>query len=42
MDGAKEVAGGLVVAGSNAAILLESVEEVLDQVTCPVQVLIIF
>ena len=30
MDGAKEVAGGLVIAGGNAAILLELVEELLD------------
>lgn len=42
MDGAKEVAGGLVVTGSNAAILLELVEELLDQVTDTVQVLVIF
>lgn len=42
MDGAEEVAGDLVVAGSNAAILLELVEELLDQVTGPVQVLVIF
>ena len=42
MDGAKEVAGGLIVACGNAAILLELIEELLDQVTCPVQVLVIF
>ena len=42
IDGTEEVAGGLVVAGGNAAILLELVEELLDQVTCPVQVLVIF
>lgn len=42
VDGAKEIAGGLVVAGGNAAILLELVEELLDQVACPVQVLVIF
>ena len=42
MDGAEEVAGGLVVAGSNAAILLELVEELLDQVTGPIQVLVLF
>ena len=41
MDGAKEVAGGLVVTGSNAAILLELVEELLNEVTCPVQVFVI-
>ena len=42
MDSAEEVAGGLVVAGGNAAILLELVEELLDQVTGSVQVLVIF
>jgi hypothetical protein len=41
MDGAKEVAGGLVVAGGNAAILLELIEELLNQMTCPVQVLVV-
>jgi len=41
MDSAKEVADGLVVAGGNAAILLELVEELLNQMTCPVQVLVI-
>ena len=41
MDGAEEVAGGLVVAGGNAAILFELGEEVFDQVTSPVQVLVI-
>lgn len=41
MDGTKEVARGLVIAGGNAAVLLELVEELLDQVTCPVQVLVI-
>lgn len=42
MDGAEEVASGLVVASGNAAILLELVEELLNQVASPVQVLVIF
>lgn len=42
MNGAEEVAGGLVVAGGNAAILLELVEELLNQVTRPVQMLVVF
>lgn len=41
MDGAKEVAGGLVAAGGNAAILLELVEELLNQMMRPVQVLVV-
>ena len=41
MDGTKEVAGGLVVAGRNAAILLELVKELLNQVTCLVEMLVV-
>lgn len=41
MDGAKDITGGLVVAGDNAAILLELVEELLNQMTCQVQVLVV-
>jgi len=41
MDGAEEVAVGLVVAAGNAPILHERIEELLDQVTGPVQVLVI-
>lgn len=41
INGAEEVAGGLVVAGGDAAILLELGEELLDQVTRPVQVFVI-
>lgn len=42
MDGTEEVTGGFVVAGGKAAILLELVEELLDQMPRPVQVLVIF
>lgn len=42
IDGTEEVTGGLVVAGGNAAILLELVEELLNQMTRPVQVLVVF
>lgn len=42
MDGPEEVAGSLVVASGNAAILLELVEELFNQMTCPVQVLVVF
>ena len=41
MDGAEEVAGSLIVAGGNAAILLELVKELLDQVPRPIQMLVI-
>ena len=41
MDGAQEVARGLVVAHGNGAVLLEPGKEVLDQVTGPVQVAVI-
>lgn len=41
VDGAEEVAGGLIVPADNAAILLKLVEELLDQVTGSVQVLVI-
>lgn len=36
MKGAEEVAGGLAVAGGNAAILRELVEELPNQMTRPV------
>ena len=41
MEGTEEVAGGLVVTSGNAAILLELVEKLLNQVTCLVQVLVV-
>ena len=41
MDSAEEVAGSLIVAGGNAAILLELVKELLDQVPRPIQMLVI-
>lgn len=41
MDGADEVAGGLIVAGGNATILLELVKELLNQVTCLVEMLVV-
>lgn len=40
MDGVEEVAGGLVVAGGNVAILLELVKELLNQVARPIQMLV--
>jgi hypothetical protein len=41
MDSAEEVTGGLVVAGGNAAILLDLVEELLNEVTRPIEVLVV-
>jgi hypothetical protein len=41
MDGGEEVSCSLVVAGSNGAELFEPAEEVLDAVTCLIQVLIV-
>ena len=41
MDGTEEVAGGLVVARGDAARLLELVEELLNQVACLAQMLVI-
>lgn len=38
----EEIAGGLVIAGGDGAVLLKLVEEVLDQVACPVEVAIVF
>lgn len=40
MNRAEEVAGGLVVASRNGAVLLEFGEEVLDEVACLVQMLV--
>ena len=42
MDGAEEVSSGFVVASCNAAVLLESCEEVLDQVASFVQMAVVF
>ena len=41
MDGTQEVARGLVVARSDGAVLLESGEEIFDQVACLVQMAVI-
>ena len=42
MNRTEESAGGLVIAGGNAVILLELVEELLNQVACPVQIPVVF
>lgn len=42
MDGIEEVACSHLIAGGNAAILLELIEGLFNQVVCPVQVLIVF
>jgi hypothetical protein len=41
VDGSEEVLGGLVVAGCDGAELLESGEEVLDQMTRLVEIAVI-
>ncbi len=41
MDHDEKFLSGLVVAGGNAAILLELVKELLNQVTCPVEMLVV-
>jgi hypothetical protein len=40
MNSAQEIAGGLIVAGSDATVLLKSGEEILDQVPGLVQMLV--
>lgn len=42
MSSVEEVAGSLVVTVSDAAILVELVEELRDQVTCSIQVFVTF
>ena len=41
LNGGEEIASGFVVAGGNGSELLEFAKEVLDQMTCLVQMLII-
>jgi hypothetical protein len=41
MDGGEEVSGGLVVAGRNGSVLLELTIEVLHEVACLVQFLVV-
>lgn len=41
MDGSEEIASGLVIAGCNGSELLELAEEVLNEVSCLVQVLVV-
>ena len=41
MNGTKEIASGLVIAGGDGAVLLKSGKEVLDQVTGLVQMLVV-
>ncbi len=41
MDGSEKITSGLVIAGCDGSELLKLGEKVLDQVSCPVQVLVI-
>ena len=41
MDGSKKITSGLVIAGCDGSELLELAKEILDQVSCLVQVFVI-